>query len=232
MNISQMHERLRTVLLRKVQRGHLSVTLLSSQTGLGKSHISRYLHAQGQLSIHALDRILEAQHLGAEDLVDNGRRIRSRAQRVELVPLVSHPDALFEPDIRPGSVSMWLHLASEQLQSLRHHRVASRRSWRRFVAIRIERDEASPMDPVLYEGAIAVIDRHYNSLAAYHPPRQNMYAVRDGVRVMLRYIDKTGTHLIIRPRSIAHPANLIEIAAPANPGEYIAGRVAFIFNQV
>jgi len=88
------------------------------------------------------------------------------------------------------------------------------------------------MDPVLYEGAIAVIDRHYNSLAPYHPPRQNVYAVRDGLRVMLRYIDKAGTHLIIRPRSIAYPATLIDIAAHVNPGDYIAGRVAFVFTEV
>jgi hypothetical protein len=232
MNFSQMHERLRTVLLRRIQRGDLSITLLSRQTGLGKSHLSRYLHAQGQLSLLALDRVLEAQHLGSEDLVDFGNQVQSRALRTELVPLVSHPDALFEPDIRPSTVSMWLHLPSEELQSLRRTSVASRRSWRRFVAIRIGRDDAYAMDPILYEGAIAIVDRHYNSLAAHHPPRQNVYAVRDGIRVLLRYIDTTRTHLIIRPRSIASPANLIEIATNIHPGEYIAGRVAFIFNQV
>lgn len=232
MNFSQLHERLRTVLLRHIQRGDVSITLLARQTGLGKSHLSRFLHGGGQLSIRALDRILRAQHLGAEDLVDYGQHPRSRVQRPELVPLLSHASALFEPDIKTASVRMWLHLPSEELQSLRHPRVASRRSWRRFVAIRIGPDDANPMDPVLYEGAIAVIDRHYNSLAAYDPPRQNVYAVRDGLRVMLRHIDTTGTHLIIRPRSIAYPPSLIEISTHANPGEYIAGRVAFVFSHV
>ena len=88
------------------------------------------------------------------------------------------------------------------------------------------------MDRLFYEGAIAIIDRHYNSLVAYHPPQQNLYAVRDDVRVVLRYIDAIGTHLVIRPRSIEVSANLIEIAANANPGEYIAGRVALILNEV
>lgn len=232
MTFSQMHERLRTVLLRRVQRGDLSITLLSRQTGLGKPHLSRYLRAQGQLSWHALDRVLEAQHLGAEDLVDFGQQVQSRSQRTELVPLVSHPEALFEPNIRPSAVSTWLQLPFEDLQSVRRPGVASRRSWRRFVAIRIGRKDAYPMEPILYEGGIAVVDRHYNSLAAYDPPRQNVYAVRDGIHVQLRYIDIAGTHLVIRPRSIASPASLIEIAADTSPGQYIAGRVAFIFNQV
>ena len=88
------------------------------------------------------------------------------------------------------------------------------------------------MEPLVYEGAIAVIDRHYNSLIAYDPPRPNLYAVRDGQRVALRYIDVTRTHLVLRPLSIGAPANLIEIAPEASPGEYIAGRVAFILNHL
>lgn len=227
-----MHECLRTVLLRRIQRGELSITLLSRQTGLAKSHLSKYLHADGRLSMHTFDRVLAAQHLAAEDLLDFGRRVPSHAQQAVAIPLVSHAAALFEPEIRSGAIRMWLHFPPEELPSVRTRRVASRQSWRRFVAIRIERDDARPMEPLLFDGAIAVIDRHYNSLIECHPPRPNVYAVRDGVRVALRYIDSVGSHLIFRPRSIEASASLIEIAADVSPGEYIAGRVALILNQV
>lgn len=232
MNFSQMQESLRTILLRRIHRGDVTVTLLSRQSGLGKSHLSNFLHARGQLSMQALDRIMAAQQLTAEDLFEPGQHGQARFDRAQAVPLVSHTSALFEPDIRASSVQMWLHFPWEELQSLRHRRVASRRSWRRFVAIRMNRDDACAMDPLLNERAIAVIDRHYNSLVAFNPERQNVYAVCKGVRVMLRYIDRTDTHLIARPRRITSPASLIEIAEEVDPGEYIVGRVAFILNQV
>lgn len=232
MTISQMHDRLRTVLLRKIQRGQLTVSLLSRQTGLAKSHVSKFLHGKGRLSMQALDRVLERQHLVAEDLVQFGTHAPVRAERVQAVPVVSHSSALFEPEIRPSAIRMWLPLPFEQLESLAVRRVMSRRSWRRFVAIQISGDDATSMDPVVYEGAIAVIDRHYNSLDACHPPRQNMYAVRDGRGVALRYVDAIGTYLLTRPLSIEFSADLIEIAAGGNAGDYIAGRVAFILNEL
>ena len=69
MNFTQMHERLRLELLRRIQRGTLSVSLLARQTGFGQSHLSNFLHNRRQLSLEAMDRILAAQHLAAADLL-------------------------------------------------------------------------------------------------------------------------------------------------------------------
>jgi len=233
MNFSQMHERVRTEMLRRIQRGDLTVSLLSRQTGFGRSHVSNFLHSRGRLSIDALDRILDAQRLTAEDLIELSPRVLSRsAYRDVAVPVVSHTAALFEPEIRPSSIRMWLSLPPVSLHAPRPRPLPSRHDWRRFVAIRIDRDGAKSIDRFVHEGAIAVIDRHYNSLVVCHPPRPNLYAVRDGVRLVLRYIDRIENHLIARPMSIEFSANLIEVAANANPGEYIAGRVALILNEV
>jgi len=232
MNFSKMHEHLRTVLLRKIQRGELTNSMLARQCGLTRSHISKFLHANGRLSIHALDRILESQHLRIVDLVQFGPHIQSRTDRDMAVPVVSHSAALFEPEIRTGSVQMWLPLPNELLHSLRPQRLPSRQSWRRFVAIRMDREDVRSMDPLLYEGAIAVLDRHYTSRVSCHPPRSNLYAVRDGLRIALRYIDFLGTHLVTRPLNIELSTKLVEIASNANPGAYIAGRVILILNEV
>jgi hypothetical protein len=234
MNISQMHERLRTELLRRVQRGSLTVSLLSRQTGFGRSHISNFLHARSQLSIEAVDRILAAQDLVAEDLIHLGANALTANQDTHpaIVPVVSHSTALYEPAIRPGAKQMLLHLPPGALGSLRANPVKSRRRWDRFVAVRIDRHDAEPMHPLLYEDAIAVIDRHYNSLRPHHEPTPNLYAVRENTRLVLRYAEYTSTRLVLRPISINAPVNLIEIDPEASPGEYIAGRVAFIFNKV
>src|ERR1700733_6783204 len=69
MNFTQMHERLRLELLRRIQRGTLSVSLLARQTGFGQSHISNFLRSRRQLSLEALDRVLLSQRMNAWDLL-------------------------------------------------------------------------------------------------------------------------------------------------------------------
>ena len=69
MNFTQMHERLRLELLRRIQRGTLSISLLARQTGFGQSHISNFLRCKRQLSLEALDRVLASQHIKAWDLL-------------------------------------------------------------------------------------------------------------------------------------------------------------------
>ena len=54
---------------------------------------------------------------------------------------------------------------------LKSKAVASRRAWQRFVAIRIAHADALPMDPLFFPDALAVIDRHYNSLVPYRAGR-------------------------------------------------------------
>jgi hypothetical protein len=234
MTFAQMHERLRVELLRRIQRGTLSISLLSRQTGFGKSHLSNFLHSRRQLSLEALDRMLAAQHMAAEDLLQLGMRPSPLLEKEDLtsVPVVSHSTALFEPYIRPGAIQMMLHLPPKALDSLKSRAVASRRSWQRFVAVRISSSAALPMEPLLFPDALAVIDRHYNSLIPYYANRPNLYAVRDGEHLSLRYVDFMATRLVLRPVSIAFPIDLIEIGPEASPGEYIAGRVAMTFNKI
>jgi len=50
MNFTQMHERLRLELLRRIQRGTLSVSLLARQTGFGQAHLSNFYTAAPTLA--------------------------------------------------------------------------------------------------------------------------------------------------------------------------------------
>jgi hypothetical protein len=234
MNFTQMQDRLRVELLRRIQRGTLSVSLLARQTGFGKSHLSNFLHARRQLSLEGIDRMLAAQHMAAEDLLQLGAHGLSpeRPEEPGNVPVVSHNAALFEPYIRPSAVQMMLQLPAGALHLMKARPAASRRSWQRFVAIRIAHADALPMDPLLFPDALAVIDRHYNSLASYRAGRLNLYAIRNGAHLTLRYADYVAARLVLRPLNLGFPVDLIDIGPEASPDEFIAGRVVLTINEL
>jgi transcriptional regulator with XRE-family HTH domain len=234
MNFTQMHERLRLELLRRIQRGSLSVSLLSRQTGFGQPHLSNFLHNRRQLSFEAIDRILAAQHLSIDDLLPAARRseIVRAEEEAASAPIVSHATALFEPYIRPGAVQAMLQLPPGMLQSVRARVSHPRRTWQRFVAVRIAADDAVAMHPLICADSIVLIDRHYNSLMPYRPNRPNIYAVRSGSRLVLRYVDFVSNRLLLRPHNMECPVDLLEIEPGESPSELLIGRVTLILNEL
>ena len=233
MNFTQMHERLRLELLRRIQRGTVSVSLLARQTGFGQSHLSNFLHNRRQLSLEAMDRILAAQHMAAGDLLPATyqREALPADGESSSVPVVSHATALFEPYIRPSAAQAMLHLPAALLQSIRARVSNPRRAWQRFVAVRVPAADALPMEPLVLPEAITLIDRHYTSLMPYRPNRPNLYAVRHGSHLTMRYVDFVANRLVLRPHNIAFPVDLIEVDPGEPPSELIAGRIALILNE-
>jgi hypothetical protein len=233
MNFSQMHERLRLELLRRIERGSLSVSLLSRQTGFGKSHISNFLRKRRRLSLEAIDAILTSQRLTAADLLP-ALALGNAAPPGEefgMVPLVSHSVALFEAVIRPTAIQLMLHFPVQMLSSLHSRASTTRHVWQRFVAVRIPVQAAMAMDPLILAEAIVLIDRHYTSLAPYRPNRPNIYAVRQHSHLALRYVDFASNRLVLRPHSGAFPVELLEIAPGEAPSDLVVGRVALILNE-
>jgi len=229
-----MHERLRLELLRRIQRGTLSVSLLARQSGFGQSHLSNFLRCKRQLSLQAMDRILASQRLTASDLLPaayNERSASLEETESETVPVVSHSAALFEPYIRPSGVQSVLHLPDGMLQSARTRISSARKTWQRFVAVRISSADALPMEPLILPDALVLLDRHYTSLMPYRPDRPNLYAVRSGSHLTLRYVDFTANRLVLRPHNIAFSVDLMEIDPGEAPSDRIAGRVALILNE-
>jgi transcriptional regulator with XRE-family HTH domain len=231
MNFTQMHERLRMELQRRIQRGTLSVSLLARQTGFGQSHLSNFLHGRRQLSLEAMDRILATQQMSAADLLPALERRLEHREAEERVPVVSHATALFEPQVRPGAVQSVLHLPAKTLRATRARTGPQRSAWQRFVAVTISAQEAQAMEPLVLPNAVVLIDRHYNSLAAYRPNRPNLYAVRQDAKLKLRYVDFQMNRLVLRPHSIAFPVELMEVGANESPNDLIVGRVALILNE-
>ena len=233
MNFTQMHDRLRLELLRRIERGTLSVSLLGRQTGFGQPHLSNFLHDRRQLSLEAIDRVLAAQHLTAADLLPVLQQPGSFPTDEEgsSVPVVSHHAALFEPHIRSSQAQFLLHLPAGALQSIRTRVSTARRAWQRFVAVRIPAADALPMDPLVLPEALTLLDRHFTSLTPYRGNRPNLYAVRHGAHLTLRYVDFVSNRLVLRPHNIGYPVDLIEVDPDESPSDLIVGRVSLILNE-
>jgi transcriptional regulator with XRE-family HTH domain len=234
MNCTQMHERLRLELLRRIQRGTLSVSLLARQTGLGQAHVSNFLRSRRQLSLNAMDRILAAQHLSAADLLPAVREpgLDRSTESDGAIPLVTHAAALFEPLIRPSAIHSFLYLPPGFLQSVRARATGRRRAWQRFVAVRIAGEDAQAMEPIVMPDAIVLIDRHYNSFFPYRPTRPNLYAVRHLSHLTLRYVEFLADRLVLRPYNNVPPLEWADPDPGETPSDLLTGRVALILNEL
>ena len=231
MNFLQMHERLRLELLRRIQRGTLSVSLLARQTGYGQPHLSNFLGGKRQLSLEGLDRVLKAQQMTASDLVPSGRGLLDGGEDLLHVPLVSHPTAMYEPQVRPGAVQRLLTVPSGLLSRALARPSTSRRAWHRFVAVQIPSLDAVAMEPIVFADSLVILDRHYNSLLQYRPARPNLYAVRHDTRLKVRYADFQAGRLLLRPHNRAAPVDLLDPAPGETPGDLIVARIVMVMNE-
>jgi hypothetical protein len=234
MNFFQLHERLRAEIARRIDRGQLTGTLLARQTGLQPSHLSNFIRRKRRLSLSALDRVLAAQLLSLDDLLPDSPRpgIQSAIDDASIVPLVSHETALHSPAINQHAVLDLIHLPTGVLDQLRPRRTHSRREWQRFLAVRLTAAQTRPMEPVLSPGSIAVIDRHYNSLAPHHPARPNIYAIDANNTLIFRYASYEANRLVLRPRSLDSRVEVLRLAPDQLPSSCIVGRVCLIIAEL
>lgn len=84
------------------------------------------------------------------------------------------------------------------------------------------------MYPRLLVGAIVLIDRHYNSLKPYRRGESNMYAVSKDGSCTVKYVERSGKHLVLRPHNQAYPVEVIQIEAGKTAGDYLIGRVCYV----
>ncbi len=235
MNFSQLHERLRLEMLRRIERGVLTPALLARQTGLVPAHISNFLNRKRGLSLQALDAVLRAQRLTVADLLPDGpsRGARSANEvRFDSVPLVTQSTAIHDSQISPASVLDLVRVRHGLLEGLREKCSARRRNWERFVAVRITAQQAESMRPILPPKAILIIDRHYNSTVNYSAERRSVYAVRDGNLLRFRYLELTRSSLVLRPHSRSHPIELLELSPVQGATDLIVGRVFLLIAEI
>lgn len=230
MNFTQLQERLRVELLRRIDRGSLNGALLARQTGFQPSHISNFLRRRRTLSISGLDRLLAAQLLTIGDLLDiddpaHSSRDTSVAGPRTLVPIITPASAIHDPLPPPSATLDLLHIPLGLLENMRSRRSSARRSWSRFVSVRVTRQQSIGMQPVLPPESVAVIDRHYNSPVAYQPPQPSLFAIRVGNALQIRLAEFENNRLILRPIELNSPVHLLALGPHEMPSDLIVGRI-------
>jgi hypothetical protein len=231
MNFSQLHERVRIEVLRRIENGSLNATLLAYQVDCSPAHISNFLNSKRRLSLDVLDKVLRSQFLTVDDLYPErryplagpGRPVTP--QHFDSVPLVEPAVAVAQARIRSDSIHEIVKVRSGLLGSLRDRCSAERRQWDRFVAVKVSEEEAAIMSPVLPANAIVLIDRHYTSSFDYSSVRPTVYAVHIGQRLHFRYVTLLARHLVLRGHN---PANVLEALALGHgqtSADVLVGRV-------
>lgn len=251
MNFQELHESLRVELLRRIENGGLTGTALARQAGFRQAHISNFLNRRRALSLEGLDRVLAAQGLTVDRLLPldlsasaasletvagggAGQRPAPLAE-LEAVPVVSGWTAMEEAVVRPGAMMERVPVPAAVLKANRWWTAEKYAGWQRYVAVRVDAQQAAAMHPLLAEGAIAVIDRHYRSLAAYRAQQRTLYAVRSGTGaaagLALRYVEFDGGNLILRPLAVNFPVEVVALGAAETPADYVVGRVCWVVTE-
>ena len=234
MNFQDLHELLRLELLQRIERGLLTGTRLARQTGFQQAHISNFLNRKRALSLDGLDKVLASQDLAIDQLLplDFAAAATQAQPSIESVPVVSMTTAMHEARIQSAATIENVPVAASRLLDSRPRLNPRQAKWQRFVAIHVDATQAAAMSPLLSPGAIAVIDRHYNSIAPYRAQQPNLYAIRHGSVLLLRHAEFDAGHLILRPTNLAYPVQLQAVAAGAPPSDYIIGRVCMLITEV
>jgi transcriptional regulator with XRE-family HTH domain len=237
MNFQDLHELLRLELLRRIDRGTLTGSRLAQQAGFQQAHISNFLNRKRALSLEGLDRVLAAQNLTIDqilplDLAAAAPTLSAPSDPIEIIPVVSASVAMDDARIAPSAVIETLQVSASRLHDNRARPSTKHAHWQRFLAIRADAQQSAAMDPLLAPGAIAVLDRHYNSLAPYRAHQPTLYAVRCGAALLLRFVDFDEGRLILRPYARDFPVQLLPLATHESPADYIVGRVCLVFAEL
>ncbi len=234
MNFQDLHELLRLELLRRIEQGSLTGTVLARQAGFRQAHISNFLNRKRALSLDGLDRVLAAQNLTVDQIMPLELCAASSppADPIEAIPVVSPSTAMDEAQVRPGSVIETIHVSASRLQDNRARPSVKCAHWQRFLAVRADVQQTAAMDPMIAAGAIVVLDRHYNSLAPYRAHQRTLYAVRCGAGLVFRYLEFDNGRLILRPLSLAFPVQLLALESHETPADYIVGRVCLVVSEL
>jgi len=246
MNFTDLHERLRLELIRRIAQNLLTGSRLAQQAGFQQAHISNFLNGKRALSLEGLDRVLAAQNLTIPQILNPGSAEASHTvdlqatanpssgqqqHKIELIPLVSSSVARDAELILPQSILETIPISAALLYENRSRCSPAQEFWRRFVAIRTDTQQAAAMEPLFTPEAIVILDRHYTSLALYRSSQRNLYAVRCGSALQLRYVDFDDSRLILRPNSTAFPVQLLPVKPGQSPSDLIVGRVCLVLND-
>lgn len=239
MSFVALQENLRRELRKRIEAGELTGMELARRTGFTQAHISNFLNRKRGLKLSALDRMLKAIGLTFYDLLNPRDLVRFAA-----VPPGSDAEyadvALVSPRVAAGSevivnedVEDVFKVKRSLLARIRPDLTTSaRRSWTRFVLIKLDPKEAASLRPRIGLSGALLIDRHYNSLRPYRKNERNLFAVRKRDGLVIRYAEPGEKMLVLRPHNPETPVEVMPIPEGQTASDLLVGRVSYIASEV
>jgi len=234
MEFRTLQERLRQALQTRIDAGNLTGLELARQSGFRQAHICNFLNRKRGLSLEGMDRVLEVQQLTIFDLLEpdevnrHATNIAPGEGEFENVILVEGGIAAGEPSVTSDNVKEILKFKKNFLRRLRSDMASARDAWHRFVLVKVDAHDGMSMHPRLLPGSTVLIDRHYNSLRPYRKKERNMYAVRAQGGCTIKYVELTGSNLILRPHNDHYLVSVLPIEEDKTFADYIVGRVCHV----
>ena len=235
MSFVALQESLRKELRKRIDAGELTGMELARRTGFTQAHISNFLNRKRGLKLTALDRMLKAIGLSLYDLLNPHELVRFAA-----VPASTDTEYAEVPLVEPAAAASSEVIVNEEVKELVKFRRASlnrfradlatpaRKSWMRFVLIRLDASEAMSMWPRLSPGCTLLVDRHYTTLRPYRKNDRNIYVVRKADGCTVKYVELSGSLLILRPHNPDYPVEALALQGGQTPSDLLVGRVAHI----
>jgi transcriptional regulator with XRE-family HTH domain len=231
MLIADLHERIRQHVLATIKSNQLTQKELGELIGMRQAHISNFVLGRRGLSIDGMDAILKVLGLDVQRLIAMSEQTtpfpKECSATLESVPIIQHRAAM-NPAFAKDAILGEQGFTKILLRRLKAVPPEKRTAWVRFIAIRADAALAAPMHPRLSNGSVLLVDRHYCSLDGYQKDEPNLYLIRKGEALMVRWIEMQGTNLSLRPDSSEHPLDFISIDRKIPLTSCIVGRVVHI----
>ena len=232
-----LQDSLRANLWARLERGDQTGNRIAALAGFRQAHLSNFLNGRRGLSLQAMDRLLDVLHLDVLDLagVDAAARHVSnpgpQAHELQSIAVVSLAVASRSPRFSADHIQDTLKFQKSFLRRLKPKIIGNRRDWTRFVVAQLTEEDAAGMAPLLRAGALALIDRYYNTPPSPEETADSwVYAVQQGSRCVVRRVAASSRALMLGYLETGPGSadRLIDIPAGQRPADYIVGRVRHV----
>jgi transcriptional regulator with XRE-family HTH domain len=223
MGFVTQHEKLKLHLKNRIDAGEFTVTEIAKRALLDQATISNIVKGKRGMRPRTADTLMNVLGLSEEALLDPIRSPQKPGG--EDIPIVRHISAMTAPLITRNLVLRQSGITTAAMRRLASRPATDRAAWTRFVAIIVTRGQTKFMRPVISDGALLIIDRHYQRLDAKVRGVPHLYAVnRDGF-LSIGYLEPYGQELILRPHIIEIPLQHIPLGVKHSAAQVIVGRV-------
>jgi hypothetical protein len=181
-----------------------------------------------------MDAILNALGLDVMSLIAMSEQPTPSPQNsstsLKTVPLIQQRAAM-SPTFGKDEILEELAYATTLVRPLSVEPTHARMPWLRFIAIRADAALAAPMYPRFEKGSVLLVDRYCCSLSGHRENGSNLYLVRMGRAVMVRWAEMMGNLLCLRPDRSEYPLDFISVARKNPRTSCIVGRVVHIATE-